>query len=546
MQNSIDGHNSKADTIILNGDIWTADKDKPSAQAIAFKDDIIMKVGSNDEISQLIDGKTNVIDANGKFICPGFIDSHIHFIMGGERLNSVDLKNASTRQEFISLIEEFAKKKKKGEWITGGDWDHVNWGGELPTRFWIDEVTKENPVWIGRHEGHTYLANTLALQIAGLLDKEVGPVEGGTIVHNEKGEITGIFKDNALKLIFASVPVASDEENEKFVESAMDYVIRHGVTSIHHMTEPLDRNRGRNPLDGEVFRKLDQKGKLRTRMYVAVPIQFLKDLKHKIDDLGYNNNSKMLRFGSLKGYIDGSLGSHSCCMFEPFKDTPNYSGDMVNTLEDLYTWIKEADVLGLQVFIHGIGDKGINEMLNIFERVVKENGKKDRRWRIEHSQHIHPNDIHRFAELGVIASVQPHHLIDDGRFIEAILGEERVKGSYAFRSLLDSGAILAFGSDWFVSPPIPLLTIHSAVNRTIDGKNYFAKEESISVEEALIASTLKAAYSVHEENIKGSITEGKLADIVILEKNLFKIDPLTIKDVKVCSTILGGKVLYEN
>ena len=160
-------------------------------------------------------------------------------------------------------------------------------------------------------------------------------------------------------------------------------------------------------------------------------------------------------------------------------------------------------------------------MLNIFERVVRENGKKDRRWRIEHSQHIHPNDIARFAELGVIASVQPHHLIDDGRFIEAILGQERIKGSYAFRSLLDTGAILAFGSDWFVAPPIPLLTIHSAVNRTIDGKNYFVKEESVTVEEALMASTLKAAYSVHEENIKGSLSEGKLADLVLLEKNLF-------------------------
>jgi predicted amidohydrolase YtcJ len=533
---------SQCTLAIINGDVWTGDSHHPKTEAIAISDDIILFTGSNEEIKALIDENTKIIDAKGQFICPGFIDSHIHFIMGGERLNSVNLKDAQTKEEFISRLGEFAKTKKKGEWITGGDWDHMNWGGELPDRFMIDEVTIDNPVWLGRHEGHTYLANTQALKLAGLLGKQIEEIEGGTVVKTSDNQLTGIFKDNALKLVFNAIPVATDEENAKFLESSMDYVIQHGVTSIHHMTEPIERNRGGNPKDSELYEKFDREGKLRTRVYVATPIQYLKDLKNKLDCS--KNDSKMLRFGSLKGYIDGSLGSHSCCMFDAFKDTPSYKGDMVNTLDDLYKWIKEADEYGFQVFIHGIGDLGIHNMLNIFEKVVKENGVKDRRWRIEHSQHIADNDICRFNKLGVIASVQPYHLIDDGRFIEAILGQERVKGSYAFRSLLDNGAILAFGSDWFVAPPVPLLTIHAAVNRTLEREEVFNPSEKVTVEEALIASTYAAAYSVHEENIKGSITKGKLADIVILDNNLFSIHPMKIKDVKVNMTILGGKIVW--
>ncbi len=495
-ENSLNPNLTKCTLVILNGDIWTGDKNNPKAEAVAISEDVIVFVGSNEDIKSFLHPEIEIIDAKGQFICPGFIDCHIHMIMGGERLNSVNLRPARTQKEFISYIGEFAKSKKKGDWITGGDWDHINWGGSLPTRFMIDSVTQDNPVWIGRYEGHTYLANTLALKIAGLLEGKVELIEGGTVECDENGQMTGIFKDNALKLVFKAVPAASTEENTKFMELAMDYVISHGVTSVHNMIEPLDRNRGGTAKDAEIGNIEEIEGKLRTRIYVATPIQFAKNLSEKLKS---RPNSKLLRFGSLKGYIDGSLGSHSCLMFEPFENTPNYSGDFVNTLEDLYKWAKEADEYGQQVFLHAIGDKGIHEVLNIFERIVKENGQKDRRWRIEHSQHLKDKDIKRFAELGVIASVQPFHLIQDGRFIEKYLGKERLKNSFAFRSLIDAGAILAFGSDWFVAPPNPLFTIHAAVNRT-DGENIFTPEEKISVEEALIAHTLHAAYSVHEEN----------------------------------------------
>ena len=344
-----------------------------------------------------------------------------------------------------------------------------------------------------------------------------------------------------MKLVFEKVPSPTFEENSKFIESSMDYVIRHGVTSIHHMIEPADRNRGGIPSDLDFYIKYDQVKGLRNRIYAAVPIQDYEKLNKMMKQ---ENKSKMVKYGALKGYADGSLGSHSAAFFEDYSDSPGYKGDMVNLEEDLLKYILEAEKTDLQIFIHAIGDRGINTTLNIFEKVVNLKGEKDRRWRIEHSQHINPKDIQRFKQLGVIASVQPYHAIEDGRFIEEVLGPDRLKGTYAFKSLLETGAVLALGSDWFVAPPEPILTIDAAVNRMI-GDKCFMPEERITVEEALLSSTLNAAYSAREENIKGSIKIGKLADIVILNQDLFKIDPIDINSTKVLMTIIGGKIEFE-
>jgi predicted amidohydrolase YtcJ len=535
--------------IVLNGDIWTGDKENPYAQALAIDGDKIIHVGKNEEVMELFKDKSEVkiIDAKNMFITPGFIDSHIHFLLGGERLNSVKLKDAKTKEEFINRIAEHAKKLPKGHWITGGDWDHIHWGGELPERLWIDNVTQDNPVWIGRHEGHTYLANTLAMKIAGIYDENsnkfnVEDVEGGTIVKDNYGLPTGVFKDNAIKIVFTKIPFPSYEENKTYIESSMNYVIKHGVTSIHHMTEPCDRNRGGDARDLEFYEAYDKEDKLRTRIYTAVPIENRQKLVEKIKN--NQNNSKMLSFGALKGYIDGSIGSHSAAFFDDYKDCCGYKGTFVNTTDDLFNWIKEADSNNLQIFIHAIGDRGIHEILNVFEKVIQVNGQKDRRWRIEHSQHIHPSDIKRFKDLGVVASVQPFHLIEDGRFLNEYIGEERLKGTYAFRSLIDAGVLVAFGSDWFVAPPEPLKTIDAAVNRIVDGQ-VFMPEERVTVEEALLGCTLWAAQSVHEEKIKGTLTNGKLADFVIMDKNILKIDPLSISETNVVMTVLGGNILYD-
>ncbi|MBF0298409.1 MAG: amidohydrolase, partial [Oligoflexia bacterium] len=367
------------------------------------------------------------------------------------------------------------------------------------------------------------------------------------------------------------------------------YAHSNGVTSIHHMTEPADRNRGGVANDPEEYLDAHSRGNLNIRVNCAVPIQGWQGYLNKIATIAKiattetiatkkpinHMSDNMLKFGSVKGYVDGSLGSHSAAFFSPYLNsatasatitstTENYCGDIVNSEEDLFNWISEIDKANLQVFIHAIGDRGINTILNIFEKVVKTNGVRDRRWRIEHAQHLSFDDVPRFISLGVIASMQPYHAIDDGRWAEEILGAKRVRGSYAFRTLLDAGVRLAFGSDWFVAPPSPILGIHAAVTRKtlVDGKicgKSFLPEQKITVEEALKAYTIDAAYSVHEENLKGSLEVGKLADFSILSKDITKTNTNAntnantntcvaneeIENTLVLLTVLGGKVVFN-
>jgi predicted amidohydrolase YtcJ len=478
-----------------------------------------------------------IIDGSGKFVVPGFIDSHIHTLMGGERLNSVNLKDAASKNEFINKIGEFAKTLQKGEWITGGNWDHINWGGEWPHRNWIDGVTPNNPVWINRHEGHTYLANSLALKIAGINEHDLLNVEG--IMRDSDMKMTGIFKDNSLRYVYPKIPYPTFAENKKYLESAMDLLASYGVTSIHHLTEPNVRNRGGIGLDYEFFKEYDTKYGLRTKVYCAVPIE-------RRDIINISNDTDMLRMGSVKCYVDGSIGSLTAAFSKDYIGQPGFSGQVVNNPEDLYAWIKDCDDKDIQVFVHAIGDRGINIILDVFERVLKANGVKDRRWRVEHAQHIDPKDIVRFKELGVMASMQPSHLIDDSRFIVDNLEKDLVRTSFPVKSLLKSGAVVAFGSDWFVSPPNPIHTIDAAVNRIGSYGKAFLPEECISVEEALYCSTYLAAYSIHEEHIKGSLMKGKAADLAILDRNLLTIDPKDISNAKVVMTITNGKISHQN
>jgi predicted amidohydrolase YtcJ len=529
----------EATLVIKNAKIWTANPQMPFAQSLAISGTTIIDIGLESSMLKHVKETTRVINAKGMFITPGFIDSHVHLLMGGERLNSLQLKNVTSLNEFSLAIGHYAKSLRKGDWILGGDWDHMNWGGILPSRFLIDDQTRDNPVWIGRHEGHTYLANSLALKLAGLSDDNIPKIQGGTIEVNKQNKMTGIFKDNALRLVFDKIPIPSEEESFKFMRSAMEYFCQFGVTSVHHMTEPVGRNRSGLPRDLEIFEKFEQSGEeMKTRIYAAVPIELQNDLVKKMRN---NQPGLMVRFGAVKGYADGSIGSHTAAFFDDYIDTPGYNGDLVNDYKQLYKQVQNADKENIQVFIHAIGDRGIHMVLDIFEQVIKENGEKDRRWRIEHAQHISLNDFKRFKELGVIASVQPQHAIDDSRFIQTYLDECRGKRSFAYRSLLDNKAKLALGSDWFVSPPNPLLTIHAAINR-----EYFLPEESITLEESLYAHTLYAAYSVHEEHLKGSLEVGKLADLVIIDKNLFEIDKKEIRNCEVVMTILGGNAIFKD
>lgn len=525
----------EADQVVF-GKTWTASDKSAWAEGFAITGDSIVAVGTKSEIEEWIGANTKVTEASPEnLIVPGFIDCHTHFMEGGFALASVQLRDAKTPDEFINRIKEFAASQPHGSWITNGDWDHENWGGELPTRDWIDSVTQNNPVWINRLDGHMSLANTAALKLAGV-DNTIKNVMGGTIVRDKRGRITGVFKDNAMSLVNRALPDPTADQKDKALQAAMNFVAERGVTSIHNMSGYED-----------VFARARSNNVLKTRIYSGAALNEWKRVATKVS--AHGRGDKWLRWGGLKEFVDGSLGSHTAAFFKPFDDTPADSGFFITPEHELYRRIKSADSAGLQVMTHAIGDKAIHTLLNIYERVAKENGDRDRRFRIEHAQHIAPDDIRRFSELQVIASMQPYHAIDDGRWAEKVIGKERSKTTYAFRSLINAQAILAFGSDWFVAPPTPLEGIYAAfIRQTLDGKNPegWVPEQKISVEEALKSYTLRAAYASFEENIKGSIEAGKLADFVILHRDITSIDPVGIRDVRVVKTVVGGEVVYSN
>lgn len=520
---------------VVNARIWTGDSRRPWADGLAVRGDRIAAVGSSAEVRKLAKN-AEVIDAQGQMVVPGFIDSHVHFIDGGFRLSSVQLRDAKTPAEFVARIKAFAATLPKGAWITGGDWDHELWGGALPTRAWVDSVTPDHPVWVNRLDGHMALANTAALTAAGVT-KATPEVSGGTIVRDAGGEPAGVFKDNAMALIDRVVPQAPRELEDRALDTAMTYVASNGVTSVHMMGSWNDL---------AIVTRAHKGGTLRTRVYAAVPLNTWEQLRDTIAARGHGDD--WLAIGGLKGFVDGSLGSHTAAMKAPFTDAPHDSGFFVNTPDDLFNWAAGADKAGLQVMVHAIGDRAIATQLDIFERVIKANGPRDRRFRIEHAQHVAPGDFARFAALGVIASMQPYHAIDDGRWADKVIGPERAKGTYAFRSFLDANADLAFGSDWFVAPPTPIEGIYAAVTRrTLDDKHPggWVPEQKITVEEALRAYTAGSAYAGFQEKDLGVLQAGKLADFVIIDRDLTKIAPETIREARVMRTVIGGKTMFE-
>ena len=529
------------DIIVVNGVVHTMDQRQPLAEALAIYKNHIVAVGSSKEIRALAGNTTRVIDARQRLVLPGFNDAHTHFLTGGFQLSSVDLRDANSPQEFAERIRIFASKLPKGRWITGGDWDHERWPvTRLPTRDLIDAFTPDAPVFVNRLDGHMALANSLALKLAGI-DKTTADPAGGIIVRDPKtGEPTGVLKDAAQSLVWKVITPSSFEEKLSAARAATEYAAKLGVTSVQ------DVSAGTNV---GVYQTLLDRGELKTRIYAVAPLPAWERLANT--GIKAHFGTEMLRVGGLKGFADGSLGSTTALFYEPYKDDPATSGiagDEMYPEGAMLARVRGADRAGLQILIHAIGDKANDLILSMYEQVERENGSRDRRFRIEHAQHLRSVDIPRFKKDQVIASMQPYHAIDDGRWAEKRIGPARAKTTYAFRSLLDNGALLAFGTDWTVAPLDPMLTIYAAVTRrTLDGKNPngWIPEQKISVEEAVQAYTVGSAYAEFQEAVKGSLTIGKLADFVIIDRDIFKIEPEEIEKAKVLMTILDGRVVYE-
>ena len=530
----------KADIIISDGMVWTGlSTGAPQRGAVAIADAKILAIGDSAQVGRYAGPKTRWIQANGGLVLPGFTDGHTHFIDGGFQLASVDLRNAATPKEFIRRIKDYAKTLKPGEWIIGGDWDHTLWPGQpLPRHEWIDSVTPSNPVFVNRLDGHEALASAAAMRAAAVT-KAIPTPSGGEILRDPRtDEPTGIFKDRALDLVGRAIPDPSPAQRDSALARALAYAASLGVTATSHVSASW--------ADLETYHRLERAGRLTVRVALYLPLESWQAVAETVSRSGHGDD--WVKIGGLKGYMDGSAGSRTAYFFEPYSDSSGYHGLLQHPEADMRRWIGGADSAGLQIAVHAIGDRANAILLSIYDSVARAHGPRDRRFRVEHAQHLRPQDIPLFGKLGVIASVQPYHAIDDGRWVEQRIGPVRIKTTYPFRTLLDTGARLAFGSDWTVAPLDPILGVYAAVTRrTLDGKHPdgWVPEQKIGVAEALRAYTAGNAYATFDEARRGTLTPGADADLVVLDRNVFTTPADSLDQARVRYTIVGGRVVYR-
>jgi predicted amidohydrolase YtcJ len=528
-----------ADIVLTGGLIWTGPNAVLSGAgaptALAVANGRVLVVGSDQEIAEYVGSGTEQINLAGRRVVPGFMDAHTHFIAGGFELASVQLRDAATPAEFSRRISDFASRNP-GEWVIGGTWDHELWGGDLPRRDWIDSMTPDTPVFVTRLDGHMSLANTRALDLAGV-NAETADPQGGTIVRYPDGRPTGILKDAAQGLVGGAIPEPTEAELDRALDAAAGHALERGVTLVTDM----------GSWDGfAAYRRARDDGRLPLRVYSVVPLGTRDRLVDYVEENGRGDDR--LFWGGLKAFVDGSLGSTTAWFYDPYEDEPETTGLMVTDTAELRAGILEADAAGMHLIVHAIGDQANDWLLDVYEEARQNHGDRDRRFRIEHAQHLSPAAVGRFGSESVIPSMQPYHAIDDGRWAVKRIGPERLRLTYAFRDLLDSQAPLAFGSDWTVAPLDPLLGIYAAVTRrTIDGANPdgWVPAQRISVAQAVTAYTSGNAHACYLEDKLGTLESGKYADLVVLSDDIFAVDPIQIENVEVDLTMVEGTVVYE-
>ena len=529
------------DKIYYNGVVWTADQKIPSATAMVLNEGVFLFVGEDKEALSMATDRTEIIDLKGNFVTPGFIDNHVHFISGGLQLSRVNLNDVLSKQEFQSRIIEFDRVLPKSSWILGGNWDHELWGGIYPDKSWIDEVVSDRPVFLDRLDGHMALANTKAMNLAGINSSTLDP-PGGVIIRDQNSDPTGVLKDLAMDLVQTIIPEESSEEMDRALDRAMDYALSLGITQVHDMGSWTDL---------ETYRRNHSKENLKIRIKIYPWYTNWKNIIKYIQDYGPGDD--WLRWNGIKGMMDGSLGSRTAWMHKPYLHGHNHNDKEklptlgVITIKDTTDFkylLRETDNAGIQHAVHAIGDRANDWIINQFKDIANEHGSRDRRSRIEHSQHLSENAIREFASQNIIPSMQPYHLFDDGSWAHKRIGYDLLSRTYIFNTLIKSGANLTFGSDWTVAPLNPATGIFAAVTRkTRDGKNEdgWFPNEKISVEDALRCYTINNAYAAFWEKTTGSITVGKNADFIVHSMNYFDIDPEMILESKILRTVVGGK-----
>ena len=529
-----------ADLMFIHGDIYTVDSQQPRAQAVAIQGEKIVAVGSNDDVHAWIGARTRVIDLHGRFAMPGFNDAHVHLASAGMAKLTVNFEGTKSLDEFQERIRAALKNYKPGEWITGSGWDHTLWREKrFPTRWDLDAVSKDHPMIFSRVDGHVAVANSLALQIAGVTKDTRDPSAGHIMRDAKTGEPNGMLEeDAAMSLLYRHVPPASHELRRRAIELALADAVSHGVTSIQ------DYSTWRDFL---IYRELKQDGKLPLRitewLTLTEPLAKLEDERRE-----GGTTDPWLKTGSLKAFMDGSLGSRTAAMLAPYSDEPTTSGILRMQPKELDAMSIERDKAGFQLNFHAIGDKANRVALDAFAAVRAANGPRDRRDRIEHAQVVAPEDFARFAELDVIASMQPVHLLDDQRWARARLGPKRPKGAYAWNTMRKDGVRLAFGTDYPVEGIDPLRGLYECVTRELpEGgpAGGWEPQEKLPLDVCISDYTTGSAYAEFEENRKGEIKPGMFADIVVYPTDITRMPPAELLRTSVDMTVAGGRIVYE-